>query len=51
MMKQPNIMPRLNDRVLKTENAKVVDLTGEGLPKLKIDTFAVLTNEMMAGQC
>ena len=28
MMKQPNIMPRLNDRILKADNAAFVDLTG-----------------------
>ncbi len=49
MMKQPNIMPRLNDRVLKTEDSTVLDLTGEALPNLKLDTFAALTKEMMAG--
>jgi UDP-glucose:glycoprotein glucosyltransferase len=50
LMKQDNIMPRLNDRVLKIEGSKYLDLTGEALPSLKLDTFASLTQiGMMAG--
>lgn len=49
LMKQPNIMPRLNDRVLKSEEAAIIDLSAEALPKLKWDTFAhQLTKAQMA---
>lgn len=49
-MKQPNIMPRLNDRILKEEENAFLDLTGEALPSLKLDTFgAISSKELMAG--
>ena len=35
MMKQPNIMPRLNDRILKADNAAFVDLTGRVALKMR----------------
>ena len=50
LMKQPNIMPRLNDRILKSEDLNFLDLTGESLPSLKLNTFAALNSkELMAG--
>ena len=49
MMKQPNIMPRLNDRILKADNAAFVDLTGDALPSLQLESFATLNKDMMAG--
>ena len=49
MMKQPNIMPRLNDRILKADNAAFVDLTGDALPSLQLENFATLNKDMMAG--
>ena len=49
-MKQPNIMPRLNDRILKADNAEAfVDLTGDALPSLQLESFATLNKDMMAG--
>ncbi len=47
LMKQPNIMPRLNDRILRKE-ATYIDLNGAALRSLKIDTFAPLTRSSMA---
>ena len=40
---------RLNDRILKAENAAFVDLTGESYPTLELETFATLNQQMMAG--
>lgn len=50
LMKQPNIMPRLNDRILKAEDAKFVDLSGEvGQGDVsKIEKFAPLSKADMA---
>ena len=48
LMKQPNIMPRLNDRILKGDQSKYIPLTGDVLPKLKLDTFAALNKAGMA---
>ena len=50
LMRQPNIMPRLNDRILKSDEAQFLDLTGESLPSLKLDTFAALNSkDLMSG--
>ena len=50
LMKQSHIMPRLNDRILKNEDAIYLDLTGESLPSLKLDTFGALMNKnLMSG--
>ena len=46
-MKQPNIMPRLNDRILRKE-ATYIDLNGVPVRSLKIETFAPLTRASMA---
>ncbi len=49
LMKQPNIMPRLNDRILKAEDSanSYIPMVGDILPKLQIDTFAVLSKPSM----
>ena len=50
LMKQPNIMPRLNDRILKEEDNAFLDLTGEAMPSLSLETFAAISSkELMAG--
>ena len=50
VMKQPHIMPRLNDRILKDDNSVYLDFTGDALPSLKLETFASALNskELMA---
>ena len=51
LMKQPNIMPRLNDRILAEDKDKVavVDLaSGHALPKLTADSFRALDAASMA---
>jgi UDP-glucose:glycoprotein glucosyltransferase len=42
LMKQPHIMPRLNDRILKDENSVYLDYTGEALPSLRLEHFAAI---------
>jgi len=37
LMGQPNVMPRLNDRVLSTTGAKYLDLTGQSAPNSLTD--------------
>ena len=48
LMKQPNIMPRLNDRILKGDQSNYIPMTGDVLPSLKVETFAALTKAGMA---
>jgi hypothetical protein len=36
LMKQPNIMPRLNDRILGKESAVYIDLNGDAVRSLKV---------------
>ena len=45
LMKQPHIMPRLNDRILKDENSVYLDYTGEALPSLKLEHFAAINSK------
>jgi len=45
LMKQPHIMPRLNDRILKDEDSVFLDYTGESLPSLKLEHFAALNSK------
>jgi hypothetical protein len=40
-MKQPNIMPRLNDRIL-TKDTTYIDLNGDALRSLKVDLEKLL---------
>lgn len=47
LMKQPNIMPRLNDRILRKE-PNYIDLNGDELQNLKLETFAPLPRASMA---
>lgn len=35
LMKQPNIMPRLNERILR-KDPEYIDINGDGLPTLKL---------------
>ena len=48
LMKQPNIMPRLNDRILKGEQSDYIPMTGDVLPSLKEETFGALSKAGMA---
>ena len=48
LMRQPNIMPRLNDRILKGDQSSYIPLTGDVLPSLKVETFAALGKAGMA---
>ena len=36
LMKQPNIMPRLNDRILGKDSATYIDLNGDAIRSLKV---------------
>ena len=45
LMKQPHIMPRLNDRILKDENSVYLDFTGESLPSLRLEHFAAINSK------
>ena len=46
LMKQPHIMPRLNDRILKDEDSVFLDYTGESLPSLKLEHFGALNRQV-----
>ena len=48
LMRQPNIMPRLNDRILKGDQSNYIPLTGDVLPSLKMETFSGLSKAGMA---
>jgi UDP-glucose:glycoprotein glucosyltransferase len=48
LMKQSNIMPRLNDRILKGDTSDYVAMTGDVLPSLKTATFSALSKSGMA---
>ena len=48
LMKQSNIMPRLNDRILKEEQSTYIPMTGDVLPSLKTDSFSALSKSGMA---
>ena len=45
LMKQPHIMPRLNDRILKDENSVYLDYTGEAMPSLRLEHFAAINSK------
>ncbi len=51
LMKQSHIMPRLNSRILNNDEPKYLDLTGESLPSLKLETFSslVYNKNLMSG--